>query len=125
MKIDSNFKNHAIKIKLLFLVIALIRFANANAQAPGINWEKSLGGTGADYSGSMANTYDSGFVIAGYTNSNNGDVTGYHGYVDVWLVKVDKHGSIQWEKALGGSSVDVGYSVSQTSDSGYIICGFS
>jgi len=125
MKIDSTTKKCAIKIKLLFIIIALVKFTIANAQAPGINWEKTLGGTGSDYSSSVANTYDSGFVIAGYTNSNNGDVTGYHGYVDVWLVKVDKHGSIQWERALGGSLVDVGYSVSQTSDSGYIVCGYS
>src|SRR5262249_32596395 len=47
-----------------------------------IAWEKALGGTGDDYAYSVAVTTDSGYIIAGSTTSNDGDVSGNHGGED-------------------------------------------
>src|SRR2546422_8987771 len=54
-----------------------------------IIWQKSLGGTGVDAPFGLARTDDSAFVLAGYSNSNDGDVSGNHGDYDIWVVKID------------------------------------
>jgi len=94
----------------------------------GIQWEKSLGGTSQDEGQAVQQTYDGGYIVAGYSNSDDGQVTGHHGdttTTDYWVVKLDDTGGIQWEKSLGGSGDDNAYSVQQTLDSGYIISGSS
>ncbi|MGQ9856230.1 MAG: hypothetical protein ACUVQF_05790 [Fervidobacterium sp.] len=88
-----------------------------------IKWQKFLGGTSDDYAYSIQQTSDGGYIVAGYTSSNNGDVTGNHGYEDMWVVKLDGTGNIAWQKCLGGSSYDYAYSILQTSDGGYIVAG--
>jgi len=92
-----------------------------------IQWQKSLGGSGYDYPYDIQQTSDGGYIVAGRTQSNNGDVTGYHGsvYSDFWVVKLDANGNIQWQKTIGGNSEDIAYSIKQTSDGGYIVAGQS
>ncbi len=89
-----------------------------------IVWQKSLGGTGVEEAEFIQETAD-GFIIAGKSNSNNGDVTGNHGSNDYWVVKLDNSGVIVWQKSFGGSASDVAYSVQQTNDDGYIVFGTS
>ena len=48
-----------------------------------------------------------------------------HGSSDLWVVKLDGAGAIQWQKLLGGSGCDEGYSVQQTADGGYVLLGSS
>ncbi len=87
-----------------------------------------LGGTNTDFAYSIHQTQDSGYIVAGYADSFNGDVTGHHGNSgnpqhDIWIVKLGLIGNIQWQKTLGGSSVDISYDVRQTTDGGYIVAG--
>ena len=110
--------------KLLTIFFLLIS-AFANAQAPAIEWQKSLGGSGWDYGESVFQTSDGGYIIAGISESINGDVTGNHGGGDYWIVKMDMAGTIQWKQTLGGSLYDLANSVIQTTDGGYIIAGVS
>ncbi|MBL7806604.1 MAG: T9SS type A sorting domain-containing protein [Saprospiraceae bacterium] len=91
----------------------------------GIQWQKCFGGTLWEEAWSITETNDGGFVFAGRTSSTDGDVTGFHGALDFWVVKISNDGEIQWQKALGGSDIDLGYVVKQTSDAGYIIIGES
>ncbi len=90
-----------------------------------IAWQKAMGGTGDDLGYDVRQTADGGYIVAGYTGSNNGDVTGYHGNRDGWVVKLDATGTIQWQKSLGGSGYDELYSVVQTSDGGYAVTGYT
>jgi hypothetical protein len=46
-----------------------------------------------------------------------------HNNSDIYIFKVDQEGNIIWEKALGGSAVDLAYSIEATADSGYILAG--
>lgn len=90
-----------------------------------IDWEKNYGGTDEDFAYSIEETVDGGYIVAGRSLSNNGDVTGNHGNEDYWVVKINNIGNIEWQKSLGGSGSDWGYSVKQTNDSGYVVAGHS
>ncbi len=98
------------------------------AQAPAIQWEKSLGGTSYDECFGIEKTTDSGYIAVGYTNSNDGDVSGFHGSTtnsDGWVVKLNSSGTILWQKTLGGLGTDVANMVQQTADSGFVVAGYS
>ncbi len=97
-----------------------------------IQWQKCLGGTREEEQGlrQIINDYDSGFIILGTTNSNDGDVSGNHGTAcapypcdDIWMVKIDSIGTVQWQRCLGGSGSEQSYSCSLSRDSGYLITG--
>lgn len=110
---------------LLALCYSLICFLTLS-QSPIIEWQKSLGGTSFDESYSVVQTTDGGYIVAGDSWSNNGDVSGNHGgSKDYWIVKLDVNGVIEWQKSLGGTGWDEARSVQQTLDGGYIIAGSS
>ncbi|MDR2236805.1 MAG: T9SS type A sorting domain-containing protein [Chryseobacterium sp.] len=96
-----------------------------SAQAPSIQWQKALGGNGGELANAVQQTSDGGYIIAGESTSSNGDATFNHGNSDVWIVKLDASGTIQWQKSLGGSFYDTANSVQQTADGGYILTGES
>ena len=60
--------------------------ARLYAQAPAIQWQKSFGGSQNDIPSSVQETYDSGYIVAGISSSNDGDVTLNHGDYDCWIV---------------------------------------
>jgi len=80
-------------------------------------WEQSFGGSFDDRGHSVQQTSDGGHVVVGVTESYGA------GGEDVYIVKTSATGIKQWETTFGGSSADEGWSVDQTSDSGYIIVG--
>lgn len=86
-----------------------------------IKWQKCLGGSDTDSPKDLRLTNDGGYIIAGYTYSNDGDVTGNHGGGDCWIVKLDSTGKIQWQKTIGGTSQEFAYSIDTTFDGGYIV----
>ena len=111
------------KTKLLSLAATFVT-ANCFSQ-PSIQWQKHYGGTGTDQAFSTSATADGGYVMLGKTNSTNGNIIGNHGGNDFWLVKTDSAGVLQWQKCLGGTADERGYSVSQTNDGGYIMIGMT
>lgn len=90
-----------------------------------LQWQKSLGGSQDDRGYSVRQTSDGGYIIAGTTRSNDGDVTGYKAWEDYWVIKLDSSGSVQWQKTYGGSKDDEARSIIQTTDGGYIVAGYS
>ncbi len=88
-------------------------------------WQRDYGGTGSDGGIALVQTADSGFVMIGTSDSNDGQVSGNHGYQDYWVVKVDKNGNIQWQKSLGGSGYDWAQCVISVADNGYLAGGYS
>ena len=83
-----------------------------------IVWTKSFGGIGSEYGNGCIEIED-GFLIVGYTTSFG------EGSKDVYLIKIDKDGNELWSKTYGGPSWDVGMSVCETEDGGYLICGYT
>ncbi len=88
-------------------------------------WDRRFGGSGIDISYDITNTDDGAYVITGHTYSTDTDVTGNHGGSDLWLIKVDDTGQLIWGHTFGGTGFDMGRSVSQGSDGGFIIAGNS
>jgi gliding motility-associated-like protein len=88
-------------------------------------WQKSLGGSADDAARSVKSTRDGGCVIAGETHSNDGDVSGYKGKGDIWVVKLDRQGGLQWQKCLGGAGLDECWSIQVTNDGGFVLGGDS
>ena len=85
-----------------------------------LQWQKVYGGTNFDYFSSIKVTTDGGYILAGETQSNNGDVSGNHGTSDFWIVKINATGVLQWQKTLGGTLNDYAFSIEKTSDGGFI-----
>jgi hypothetical protein len=90
-----------------------------------IEWQKTYGGSSTDRAKSIQQTYDGGYIIAGYTYSIDKDISGNNGGNDFWILKLSAKGIIQWQKILGGSNGDYAVSVCQTNEAGYIIAGWS
>lgn len=86
-------------------------------------WSKTFGGSDDDRGADIISTSDGGFLLFGFSKSTDGDATLNAGNQDFWAIKVDVNGNILWEKSFGFSGADVGYSVIQTSDNGYLITG--
>ena len=86
-----------------------------------IEWQKCYGGSRDDYGYVGILELDDGYVFCAQTNSNDGDVSGYHyssdGATDIWIVKIDKLGNIIWERCLGGTEWEWSMSLNQ-SDNG-------
>ena len=80
-------------------------------------WTRTFGGVGNEYGNCIQHTNDGGYIIAGWTTSYG------NGMADMWLVKVDSNGIEQWNQTYGGADTELGYSVHQTLDGGYIVTG--
>ena len=74
-------------LSLVFIVLMLLLGTLVFAQ-PSIVWQKCLGGSGDDRAYSIQQTSDGGFIVAGFTWSNDGDVSGNHGQIDYWVAKL-------------------------------------
>jgi len=118
-----KFKNKRSNMKSLILTLFLCTIATMLSSQATIQWQKCLGGSKGDEAYSIQQTSDGGYVMAGYTHSSNGDVTGHHGDADFWIVKLSSAGVKEWQKALGGSAPDYAESIKQTPDGGYIVAG--
>ncbi len=84
-----------------------------------VQWNRTYGGTACDEASSIIQTADGGFALAGYTVSNE------VGFKDVWLVKTDASGMIQWNCTCGGPADDWASTVIQTVDGGFVLAGYT
>lgn len=74
--------------------------------AGNIIWQHSYGGSADDGFSKIIATTDNGYLCVGYTQSNDGDVSGYHGAGDIWILKINSQGTILWSRCYGGSKND-------------------
>ncbi len=88
-----------------------------------LEWEKTYGGAETDDPGAIRQTADSGYILVGYANSSDGVATVNKGGSDFWVIKIDKAGTLEWQKSFGGTGADIATDVVQAKDGGYVVVG--
>lgn len=80
-------------------------------------WQKTYGGAEQDSASGIEYTYDSGYIMAGFTRSSG------TGNFDAWIVKLDATGNVLWQKTIGGSDNDYAFSVLYDNGNSIVIAG--
>jgi hypothetical protein len=80
-------------------------------------WRRTFGGARDDWGYTVQQSTDSGYIFIGSTQLSGA------GESDVWLLKTDPHGVIQWERTFGGGQPDYGYFMQEVPGGGYILLG--
>jgi len=100
--------------KIVLSIIGILLFV---VELYGVDFSlETFGGAKDDWANAVVQTQDGGYLIVGKTRSVG---AGW----DVYVLKLDKNGNKQWEKAFGGESSDWARAVVQTRDGGYLIVG--
>ena len=88
-----------------------------------IQWRKYFGGTNNDRAHAVVQSNDGGFVMAGFSESDDFDISDTKGSYDFWVVKISSTGDLEWERSFGGSGIEIAYDIAKTTDNGYVITG--
>jgi hypothetical protein len=109
-------------------------------------WQKTIGGNGQDELLCAFQTRDGGYMLGGSSSSSPVIIVNDYpnekkaldvkpdlyakseksrGNMDYWIVKLDKEGTVLWQKTYGGEYADLLRSMEQTKDGGYILGGYS
>lgn len=80
-------------------------------------WEKTFGGQQRDIAFSVAQIGDSGYIMAGTTESFG------KGFFSIWLIRCDAKGDSLWSRLMEGTMVSTANSIALTSDGGFIVAG--
>ncbi len=90
-----------------------------------IQWQKTYGGSNYDLLNKIIQLADSSYIFTGYSNSSDGDVSNNYYGDDVWVVKLDAEGNMEWENSYGGSGTDHSSCIAQSINGGYTISALS
>ncbi len=101
------------------LMFVLFVFWSLPAFAQEALWSRTYGGSDFEYGWSVQQTTDGGYIVTGEVESFGA------GNSDVYLIKTNSIGDTLWSRTYGGTERDVGRSVQQTTDGGYIVVGFT
>jgi hypothetical protein len=82
-----------------------------------LEWNQTYGGPAFDGVSALIQTIDGGFALAGYTDSFGA------GESDMWVVKIDSNGLLQWNQTFGGTGYERASSILQTTDGDFILVG--
>jgi len=88
-----------------------------------IIWRKYFGGTNNDRAHAVVQANDGGFVLAGFSESDDFDISNSKGSYDFWVVKLSATGELIWEHSYGGTGIEISYDIAKTDDNGYVIVG--
>ncbi len=81
-------------------------------------WDRVFTRTGLDIANSVRQTQDGGYILVGLSESDYGYFN-----TDIWLIKTDSNGNMEWNKVFNETNDEDGKCVQQTDDGGYIIVG--
>ncbi len=91
----------------------------------GLVWEKSLGGTNSENCFSSILTSDGHYLLSGETRSNDSIISGFHGSVDIWMVKLNAQGQVVWANAYGSSGWNTTAQVIENAAGNYSLLAFA
>ncbi|BAO75415.1 hypothetical protein WPG_1185 [Winogradskyella sp. PG-2] len=90
-----------------------------------IQWQRFFGGSANDRAFDVLQTNDGGYLLTGYSESGDFDITDSKGSYDYWVLKLNSSGDLLWQKSFGGSGIDQARKLIKTDDNSYIIVGNS
>jgi hypothetical protein len=88
-----------------------------------LEWRRYYGGTNNDRAHAVAEAHTGGFVMAGFSESEDYDISSSKGSYDFWVVKINEEGDLLWERSYGGSGIEVSYDIIATADGAYVVVG--
>lgn len=88
-------------------------------------WTRCYGGSNNEGIYDIKKVPDNGFLLTGYTLSEDGDINNHRGDYDAWIVKLDDSGGMEWEKCLGGLDSDYTTKLLCMDDGSYIAAGYA
>ncbi|HDZ14248.1 hypothetical protein LCGC14_1047880 [marine sediment metagenome] len=88
-----------------------------------LQWRGYFGGTNNDRAHAVVPSEDGGFVLSGFTESDDYDISDTRGSYDFWMVKVDRNGNLLWESSFGGTGIEISQDIANTADGGYVVVG--
>jgi len=91
-----------------------------------IAWQRTYGGSYMDVASSIRQLPGGGYIVAGYTMSNNNDVSGNHfeQTQDAWIIKLDENGNMVWQRCYGGTNSEFAYTI-ELAGNGFIFSGYA
>lgn len=90
-----------------------------------LHWKKTFGGSDIDQAYGIVKTDFNSYLIVGQSNSVDGDVSKHIGNADVWVIHINHHGDLIWEKSFGGTQFETASAIKRTGYNQYTIIGHS
>lgn len=88
-----------------------------------MQWSRYFGGTNNDRSYASTQAADGGFILTGFSESTDFDISTPRGSYDFWVIKITATGDLAWERSFGGSEIEESYDIVLTADNNYRIAG--
>ena len=88
-----------------------------------LSWQQTFGGSKDDRGADLIKTSDGGFALLGFSKSSDNDLTSNAGFQDFWILKLSPSGEISWQQTFGFSGSDVGTTLLETEEGGFLITG--
>lgn len=82
-------------------------------------WRQYLGGPDFDWANDLVETRDGNLVVAGYQRDS---LTRKR---NAWVFQLNRHGELMWSQVYGGEQGDEAKAITQTSDGGFAVIGYS
>lgn len=102
---------------ILIITLLAINYTQRDKCLAQSQWQLTIGGTNNDFAYSIIQTTDGGYAVAGYSWSFGADSA------DMYIVKLDANGTLEWTRTVGGGGVDAAFSIIQTTDGGFAVAG--
>jgi hypothetical protein len=101
-------------MKRIYCFLLLIISLYCTAQE---SFQKNFGGEKFDRAMFIDHTRDGGYIVTGYSNSFN------TGNYDIYIIKLDAKGKMEWQKTFGGGRTDIGWGVRELNDKTFLLFG--
>lgn len=88
-----------------------------------IEWRQYYGGTNNDRAHAVVASDDGGFVMAGFSESEDFDISNSRGSYDFWVVKISSTGELIWERSFGGTGIEIAFDIAKAANGSYLIAG--
>lgn len=95
-----------------------------NVDAEGhLHWKKTFGGPDIDQAYGIVKTDFNSYLIVGQSNSETGDISKPKGNSDIWVIHINHHGELIWEKSFGGTQFETASAIKKTGYNQFVIVG--